>query len=246
VTNLSNTLSRPVKEQPRATTGLRLDPVGRRRRPALAIGSLALVIACVAIFVSVYLSAGRQVAVLAMAKAVPQGQVVQISDLTTVRLSAGPGIDSMPASRATDVIGRRAAQILEPGTLLTENDLVTRYAPPAGESIVGVSLKEGQLPASGVAPGETVDVVLTEPQGEQESVAASPSIEDPATSTPGAPVTTAGTVLVADATVLDASSPTNDSGTVDVSLLTGTALAPLVASASAAGQVALIVVAPGS
>ena len=245
---VSTTLTRPVVEPGGHSTGLRLDPMGHRRRPALAVGSLALVIACVAVFVSVYLKAGHQVEVLAVERTVPQGQVLVSSDLTVVRLSMAAGVDTVPASEASAVVGRRAAERLDAGTLITTNDVVTNYAPPAGESIVGVAAKEGQLPASGVAPGETVDVILTGSPGVQDSSGISdPNTaqgNDSSTVTPGEEASSAAIVLVPDATVLEATTPSLSSGSdvVDVSLLTPVTMAPLVANASAAGQVALIVV----
>jgi len=248
---VSTTLTRPVLEPGNRATGLRLDPMGHRRRPALAVGCLALVIACVAVFVSVYLKAGNQVSVLAVEKAVPQGQVLTVNDLTVVRISMTAGIASVPAAEASAVVGRRAAERLEPNSLLTASELVTNYSPPAGDSIVGVATKEGQIPASGVAPGETVDVVFTGPPGEQDSTVGSAGEQQGATGvtvTSGGVPSSAGTVLVPDATVLEVAPSPASSGSdaVDVSLLTPATLAPLVANASAAGQVALVVVAPGS
>jgi hypothetical protein len=77
---MSTTLTRPATAPGRNTPGrnapgLRLDPVGHRRRPALAVGSIALIVACVAVFISAYLKAGNQVSVLAVARTVTQGQV---------------------------------------------------------------------------------------------------------------------------------------------------------------------------
>ncbi|HXQ61754.1 MAG TPA: SAF domain-containing protein, partial [Acidimicrobiales bacterium] len=198
--------------------------MGHRRRPALAVGCLALVIACVAVFVSVYLKAGNQVSVLAVEKAVPQGQVLTVNDLTVVRISMTAGIASVPAAEASAVVGRRAAERLEPNSLLTASELVTNYSPPAGDSIVGVATKEGQIPASGVAPGETVDVVFTGPPGEQDSTVGSAGEQQGATGvtvTSGGVPSSAGTVLVPDATVLEVAPSPASSGSdaVDVSLL---------------------------
>jgi hypothetical protein len=206
----------------------------------------------VAIFVSVYLKAGSQVSVLAIARTVPQGQVLSGKDLTVVRISAGPGIDTLSADEASAVVGHRAAETLEPGSLVTASELVTSYSPPTGESIVGVSAKEGQFPASGVAPGETVEVILTGIPGESDvsvgstdggvqsgSVGATASSVEPPLG---------GAILVPDATVLEATTAPASSGSdaIDVSLLTPSTLAPLVANASAAGEVALVVVTPGT
>jgi hypothetical protein len=249
---VSTTLtSRPTASE-KGTSRLRLDPVRHRRRPALAVGSLALVVACVAVFVSVYLKAGNEASVLAVDRVVPQGQVVQADDLTVVRITTNSSIATVPAADASAVVGRRAADRLEPDSLLSSTDLVTAYAPPAGMSIVGVAVKEGQLPATGVAPGETVDVVLTGLPGAPATTTSGATATGqgagvPASTTSGEPVS-AGTVIVPDATVLETASSSASSGSdaLDVSLLTASSLAPLVATASAAGQVALIVVAPGT
>jgi hypothetical protein len=237
---------------------MRLDPVGSRRRPALAVGSIALVVACLAVFVSVYLKAGSQVSVLAVARTVPQGQILTANDLTTVRVSVGSRIETVSAADAASVVGHRAAELLEPDTLLTTDELVTSFAPPAGESVVGVALKDGQLPASGVAPGETVEVILTGLPGEQDSTvipestgtdqSATAAAATAASAAAGGQTGTAGTVLVPAAIVLETAPPTasSEAGAIDVSLLTPTSLAPFVASASVAGDVAVVIVTPKS
>jgi hypothetical protein len=258
---MSTTLTRPAPTPGRTTPGLRLDPVGHRRRPVLAVGSVALIVACLAVFVSAYTKAGSQVSVLALVRSVPQGQIVTGSDLTTVRVSASVGIATVPAADASAVVGRRAAELLQPETLLSMNELVSDFAPPHGQSIVGLALKEGQLPASGVAPGETVEVILTGLPGAQDSAAAADSTDQQTEAPVGAASTSAstvptdasggqaglaGTVLVPAATVLEStpSPASSDTGDIDVSLLTPTTLAPFVASASVAGEVALVVVRP--
>jgi hypothetical protein len=248
---MPTSLIRPEAKPSRRDLDSRLDPVGSRRRPALAVGSIALVVACLAVFVSVYMKAGSQVSVLALTRAVAQGQVLTASDLTAVRMSVTSRIESVPAAAAGTVVGRRAAELLEPNTLLTANEVVTSFAPPAGESVVGVALKDGQLPASGVAPGETVEVILTGQPGEQDSTVVPDSTEnDPSAAASGStasdPTGTAGSVLVPDAIVLETAVPTatSESGAVDVSLLTPSSLAPFVASASVAGDVAVIIVKP--
>ena len=217
--------------------------------------------ACLAVFVSAYTKAGSQITVLAVARSVPQGQILDAGDLTTVRVSASTGISMVPAGDAPDVVGRRAAELLQPQTLLSMNELVTSFSPPSGRSIVGVALKEGQLPASGVAPGETVEVILTGLPGAQDS--SDPTGTGPAVPASGSAVAAGsissagaagsdaglvGTVLVPAATVLEvATSPSSSaSGELDVSLLVPPSLAPFVASASVAGQVALVVVTPPS
>jgi hypothetical protein len=210
---------------------------------------------CLAVFISLYLKAGDEVSVLVITRSVPQGQTLTAADLKVVRMSLS-GVASVPAADASAMVGRRAGEGLEPGTLLTASDLVTSYSPPVGQSVVGIAAREGQLPASGVAAGETVDVVLTGLPGEQDpsvgtggtSGTGDASGTDATTGTSGDQSGVAGTVLVADATVVEVSSSpvSSGSGTTDVSLLVPLPLAPIVANASTAGEVALIVVGRGS
>ena len=248
---MSTTLTRPTVDPAKDVSGLRLQPRGHRRRPALAVGSVALVVACVAVFVSVYLRAGHEVSVLGVAQTVSTGQILEADDLVVVRISMNSGIATVPAADASSVVGRRAAERLEPDTLLAANELVASYSPPPGEAVVGVAAKDGQFPSSGVTPGETVDVVLTGLPGQQDSSSAiseSTGDQSPSTDATGQPGDSTGIVLVPDAVVLESASAPASSGSdgLDVSLLTPVALAPLVASASTAGQIALVVVASAS
>jgi hypothetical protein len=233
---VTTTLIRSKREENGA--GLRLDPI-RRRRPLLALGSVALLVISISIFVGLYAKAGGQHPVLAIARPVPEGAIVQSADLMMVRVSVNSSVVTVPASSANIVVGLRAAEPLQPHTLLVMNDLVTTFSPPVGESIVGVSLKEGQLPASGVAPGETVDIVATGFPDQSPSDTDGSSYDQEYS--PGA-------VLAPSAVVLDESPATAASGgaNTDVSLLTTSTLAPLVASAAASGEVALVVTSPGS
>jgi hypothetical protein len=203
------------------------------------MGSLALVFACVAVFVSVYLRAGHEVSVLALSRAVPEGATLTAGDLVAVRMSTTSGVDTVLSGDAATVVGQRAAERLQPNTLLSRAELVTRYAPPAGTSVVGVAVKGSQVPASGVAAGETVDVVLTGVPGAPDAVSFSAGVTADGSEIPG-------TILVSNATVLDVVPSPLSSGAddVDVSLLTPSAIAPMVAGASTAGQIALIIVAP--
>ncbi len=81
---MTTTITRS-RTEPEAADTSRLTPIARRRRPALAVGSLALVVTCIAVFVSVYLKAGHEVPVLVVAKTVSQGQMLTASDIAVAR-----------------------------------------------------------------------------------------------------------------------------------------------------------------
>ena len=207
------------------TDGGRLVPP-RRARPLLAAASSVLVLVCGAVFTTAYLRAAHEQSVLALSQDVAQGSVVLSADLTVARVGISGALAPLPASAVGSVLGRRAAVALERGSLLVSGDLVSSGGPPSGQDVVGVALKVGQLPASGVSPGTLVDVVLTGP--------------------PGAPVTDASSlgasVVVSSALVVDEVPPSSGSDTTIVSVLVPDSSAATVAAASASGQCALIAV----
>ncbi|MGH9017629.1 MAG: SAF domain-containing protein [Acidimicrobiales bacterium] len=201
-----------------------------------------------AVFTSAYAKAGDEISVLAVARTVPQGQVVQPGDLTVAHIPAGAGIASIPSTEAATVVGRRAAERLSPRSLLSSSDVVSTVAPPAGASIVGIEVKEGQFPAAGLAPGERVDIVLTAPPGDQDPAVTSETPASGSADPSGGTADAApdpGTVLVPGAMIVDLT-PSPDAGSagaVDASLLVASSSAPDVAAAAAADQIALVVVA---
>jgi hypothetical protein len=129
------------------------------------------------------------------------------------------------------------------------SELVAGSAPPAGEAVVGVAVKASQLPAGGVTPGQTVDVVLTGPPDSSGVAVGGPGTSGSGIgpgAVPGQP--SLPSAIAADVTVSEVAPPSASSGgdTTVVSLLVPIASAPGVAAVSAAGQAALILVAPGS
>lgn len=235
---------------------LRLKAGSRRRRPLLGAASLALLALCTALFSSLYVRAGNQMSVLEVTHEIPVGSSVLQDDLGITRLSMAPGTSFIPANQIDSVVGRKASVALVPGGLLVRGDLTDSYSPPSGSALVGVAIKPGQEPASGVEPGDTVDVLLTGAPGDPvaavgnamaESGSTAPS-SSASSSDQVSPNTTAGSVLAPDSQVLDVEPVPSSSGSdgVVVSLLVPSTLAPLVSAASAAQQAAIILVAPGS
>jgi hypothetical protein len=198
-------------------------------------------------FAALYLRAGHLVPVLAVAHAVPEGQVIESNDLETLRVSPTPGLNAIPARDVDRVIGRSATELLEPGTLVAQSDLSEGDPIPPGSAVVGVAFSLSQLPAGGVAVGEDVDVILTGQRNAPDSEGSS----DPTATTPDAGgagmAGVPGSILVGDAEVVQSSLPSASSSDDDaavVSLEVPANVGPSIAAASAAGQVALIVVSP--
>jgi hypothetical protein len=182
---------------------------------------------------------------LELAYNVPQGHAITRADLNVVRISFSAELSPIPADDAAGVVGRVAAVSLLRGTLLSPSELTVRGGPAPGEAIVGVATNVGQLPAGGVVDGDTVDVILT---GSPSTLTGEPSEGAASTSTAGSSGTLEiGGVLARNATVTGVATPTtSNSDTIVVSVLIPESLAPLVASASAGAQAALVLVGPSS
>jgi len=217
----TTTTARP-RPVPRPGSDMPL-PSRRRQRPWIVAGVL-LVVGCALVFALASMRIGDRRPVLAVARAVPAGQVLSAADISEVRIAAGDGIRPVPASERRQVVGRTAAVPLVAGSLLT----MAQVGPPSvlatGEAVVGLALKSGQFPP-GLAPGARVRVIDT---GAAATASASPSGD-------------AGAVLARTATVVAVSAPGVDgSATTVVSIKAASAEADRVAVAAAGGRAALV------
>ena len=233
----------------------------RDRRGLVAVGSLVLVCASIATFVSLYASAGNRTAAVIVEHALVQGQTITSADLGQADVSVSNGVRYIPVAEASVIEGKRAASAIPAGSLLTTGDLSTSQGVVAGDAVVGLALKDGQFPASGLVPGQQVMVVQTGTPGSPLTATAtgsngssSGSATSPTNSlgnsTPsGSAYTGAGTgILVSSATVVSVTQPgTNSSGSYALlaSVQVLSAVAPDVATASSADQVSLVLLPSG-
>ncbi len=161
---------------------------------------------------------------LAVARPVPLGAVLTSADLTRARVGTDPALHPVPAGELSSVLGRRAAVPLRPGTLLTRDEITSELAPAAGQQLLGVALKPGQLPAEGAGPGARVLLVTT------------PGGSDPAGGRSGTPA-----VAVRIAGTVHAVTTPAGGGAVVVDLLVADRDATAAAEAASTGNVALLV-----
>jgi hypothetical protein len=75
-----------------------------------------------------------------------------------VGISAGSGVSYVPWSQAGQVARYFAATTIPAGTLLTESMVASSSNVTAGQDIVGLSLKAGQVPG-GIQPGQKVEAI---------------------------------------------------------------------------------------
>jgi hypothetical protein len=163
-------------------------------------------------------------AVLAVARPVAFGAQVTAADLTTVRVSVDPALSPVSADQMSTVVGQFASVPLAAGTLLTRGQLSAQAMPGQGRQVVSVSLKPQQAPAHPLTPGVPVLLVRTPDTSVLGNDAQSPALS---------PV--AGVVFA----VRNLESA---SGVV-VDVIVDAADGPDIATAAAAGRVAVVVTA---
>ncbi|MEV6831238.1 hypothetical protein [Amycolatopsis sp. NPDC051102] len=141
-------------------TPARLSGGGRRRSvPHLLLGVL-LVAVCAAGGVFAGMQLGDRESVVALARAVAVGQLLEVQDLKQVSMAVDTGLDVLPASAASTVVGRPVAFSLPVGSLVTRAVLGVPQIPAPGKGVAAVGLKPGQFPPD-LAPGTTVAVLAT-------------------------------------------------------------------------------------
>ncbi len=193
----------------------------RRRQVPWVVAGVLLVVGCGLAFgvASLRLSKGEQV--LAVAKTVQAGQRVEADDLQDVTLTPTPGLDPVPVAGEGTALGKPAAVVLMPGTLLTPADL---GAPPQGsgaDDVVALALGAGAYPPA-LGPGDTVEVVPV-----------------PNASSAAAIIAGAASPVRAVVVALDAA-PSETNVDAVVTLAVSAPEAPGVAALAAAGRAALV------
>lgn len=150
--------------------------------------------------------------VLAVARDVQVGSTITAEDLTVANVSADPRLSPIPAAQQSEVVGMVAQVPLTRGGLLTRAQVGTGTGLTAGEMLVALPLKEGQIPARGLTPGQQVLIVPTPGAtgSTSETGATSGTSERPTEATvaevgPANPTTQ---VTVVDVRVRDADGPT--------------------------------------
>lgn len=151
----------PTTSRAEVAAALRLaPPPGRQRRWSLAVVGLLLTLGAALAFAVLWMNAGDRRPVLALARAVPAGEVITAADLQVVRVATDPGVAVVPSDRRGRVVGRTAGVELVAGSLLSEAQLGRPTAVGPGEAVVGLPLRSSHLPGR-LRPGDRVAVVDT-------------------------------------------------------------------------------------
>ena len=192
-------------------------PTRQRPRALLALG-IALVIGFAALGYWAWSRAGSKVAVVAAARDIPIGHVITRADLTTTEVAGG--ITAVSTAHLDALIGKTAAVEILPDTLIQQAMVSTGTGLGATEAVVGVAVGPGQVPPTGLRPGDRAEVLGLPAQGT--TSAATP------------------TVLADGAVVVDEQANPATAGGVLVALQVPKPAAAGIAAASSAELVALV------
>lgn len=204
----------------------RLEPPRRRVQVPQLLIAVFLVAVSALVAVVLFSRVAAREPVLALAQPVERGQVIGSSDLMVVYVATDDPIATLSSEMASGLVGLTAVADLEAGTILTPAHFVSRSLLDAGEGVVGLALSPGEYPTPLLAPGDRVDVVLTDPVPVEAGGAAADAV-------------------VASAEVFDVAE-LGTQGDRFVSLRMDAEAASEVARAAAAGRVRLVLVAdPG-
>lgn len=142
-------------------TDLRLEapPGARRVRVSELLLGAALAVGCALVAVLWHANATQREPALALATDVARGDVIESSDIRVVYIGSDEQLVTLGRAQAASVVGQVAAADLQAGTILTSAHVADPQRVESGEGVVGLALDPGQFPASGLAPGDLVNVV---------------------------------------------------------------------------------------
>jgi hypothetical protein len=198
----------------------------RRRRPGLIALSVALIAVGGLSGAVLYTSSGHRTSVVVVARDVPIGAQITRADLTEASIALDPAVKSVKASGEKKLIGQRAAVDLKAGSLLSPSEFTSKTLVGPNETLVGVSLKPSQLPASPLSAGQKVLIVST---------------PDPNAAVAGKTGGASAPPETLSATVVKVGDPQTGTGTVTVDVAVPAGDGPALAARVATGDVALIV-----
>jgi hypothetical protein len=149
-----------VWPEPTSPAGRRLPSAPRERKPALAALAVVLVVGGALAAALLVIDAGHKTGAIEISQPVGQGQKIPLSSMREVQITSGTGIDYVPWDEASQVARTYAATTLPPGTLLTPQMTTAANTATKGMTVVGLALKDGQLP-DGLQVGDHVGIFET-------------------------------------------------------------------------------------
>jgi hypothetical protein len=166
-----------------AATGDRLPRPPRRRRPGFAALAVLLIAGAAAAAGLLAIQLDQRVPVLVANDDIAVGQLITREDLAIAHVASGE-LRTISTSNAGSVAGRYATESIPRGRLLEPKMLGTKPLLQRGSVALGVVLKPGNVPASGVRTGDRVNVYKSK-DGEGALLAAGAIVDSVRTSDGG-------------------------------------------------------------
>jgi flagella basal body P-ring formation protein FlgA len=141
-----------------AVSGDRLPRPPRRRRAGMVSLSVLLIVGGAAGAGVLALRLDSRSPVVVARVRIAAGQQITVDALSTTPV-AGEGLSLIPAGQLNQVVGRYAATDIPAGRLLDAQMVSGSGLLRQGRAAVGVVLKAGRAPATGLASGDVVQVV---------------------------------------------------------------------------------------
>lgn len=205
-----------------------------RRRPAMIGLAVLLIVGGAAVAGLLAVRIDSREPVLVASHAIAVGQPITADDLAVQRV-AGDGLSVLPATTANSLIGSFASQNIPQGRLLDQQMFTSQGFLRKGVVAVGVAIGSGRMPASGLSTGDTVEVVQVV-EGK-----ATVLVENAVVSRgPSADASAGGGSFLGGG----GSSAGSSNGGIATLIVTPD-VAPAVAAASAANQIAVILITRG-
>ena len=194
----------------------------RRSSPLIGAGLLAALLGAL-LFATIGASSDHRQAVLVVAHPVVAGDVISAGDIATVKMSPTKGVGFMAAADANKVVGRTAAVVLVPGSLVLPAQLGSPVGLTDGQAAVGLLLEPGRYPPE-LRSGDHVAVI----------------------SAPTGPVSATGDSLRLGTGVVEDLAPAAGAGGITTKVRLDGTVADRVAAEGAARRVALVLLPTGT
>ncbi|MHA6631691.1 SAF domain-containing protein [Pseudonocardia sichuanensis] len=134
-------------------------PLRRRRSSRRLLLAVTLGVIGALLGAYAYRGAVAREGVVVMARSLPFGSVVQLSDLREIQLPLDSGLISVAWNDVGTVVGQLAATDLRAGQTVTPDAVMSNRVPAPGEAVVGLSVEAGRAPSATLAPRDEVLVV---------------------------------------------------------------------------------------
>jgi hypothetical protein len=131
---------------------------GRRNPKWIALGIVALCLGGLLSYM-IYAGVASETAVVAATHTVYRGETLEKGDLTTITLRGDSLLQTVPAARLADLVGKRAAYDLIEGSVIPASAVVEEAVPAEGRAIVGLKLAPGRAPGNLLLPSSVVRLI---------------------------------------------------------------------------------------